>query len=155
MWGRSKLSSTLKVLVTDLIIKYTWDRLARENNPTYTSVSEIEREHGYKRSPARNEARHLGGFRRSLQDDKKNRSLVNRSLACPIDRSKEVISDKVLWARPLIQIFLGSQREGQKFLLNLKLKLPLTQSSLHTTEAHVGVTCSEPPKWIGLSKKTL
>ena len=155
MWERNKLFSTLKVLMAGLIIKYTWDRLARENNPTCTNGSEVEREHGYKRSWARNEVRHLEGFKRSLQDDKRNRSLVNRSLSCSIDRSKEVISDKVLWARPLIQIFLGSQREGQKFLLNLKVKLPLAQSSLHTTEAHVEVTCSEPPKWIRLSQKTL
>lgn len=53
----------------------------------------------------------FGGFKGSLQDDK-CRYLVNRSLPCPIDRSKVVISDNLLWTRPLIQILLGSWEGG-------------------------------------------
>lgn len=35
--------------------------------------------------------------------------------------------------------------KGQKFLMGLQLKLPLAHSNLHTTEAHLRVTCAEPP----------
>ena len=31
--------------------------------------------------------------------------------------------------------------------MSLKLKLPLAQSNLHTTEAHLGVVYSEPPQY--------
>lgn len=48
----------------------------------------------------------LRDFEGAFQDDK-SRILVHRSLPCPIDRSKDAISDKLLWIRPFIQI-LGS-----------------------------------------------
>ena len=34
-----------------------------------------------------------GGFKGSLQNDKKSRCLVNRSLSCSTDKSKEVLYD--------------------------------------------------------------
>lgn len=47
---------------------------------------------------------------------------------------------------------------GQKFLLSLQLTLPLAQSNLQTTEAPLGVACSEPlfspaPKGSKIQKK--
>lgn len=59
---------------------------------------------------SRDAVMHLGSFNGSLQDGKKNRCLVNRSLLCPIGGSKEVISDHLLlWPRLLIQFaFLGN-----------------------------------------------
>lgn len=43
------------------------------------------------------------GLERAIQGDK-NRSLVNRSLLCPMGGSKDNLS----WARPLIQVLLGT-----------------------------------------------
>lgn len=52
--------------------------------------------------------------RRSLQDVKKSKWPVIRSLPCPINRSINAISDNLLlWT--LVQIFLGSLRKGRTF----------------------------------------
>lgn len=37
-----------------------------------------------------------------------------------------------------------------KFLLSLKLKLPLVQSNLHTIEAYLAVASSGPPQFLPL-----
>lgn len=50
----------------------------------------------------------LAGFKTSLQDDKKNRHLVIRSLPCCIDKSKVDISDNLLSSSLLIQILLDN-----------------------------------------------
>lgn len=59
--------------------------------------SEIEREHGNIKHPVLG----IGGFKKSMQD-KKSGTSANRSLSYPIDRSKEVISNNILWTRPLM-----------------------------------------------------
>lgn len=129
VWGKSKLSSTLNVLLSSLIIKQTWNWLVRENNqnlclhimrtpppiyervrdPTCSRGSEIEREHAIMKAfwPS-DELKCLGSFTEFFQDDE-NRCLVNKSLPCPIDRSKQVICDNhLLWSRLQILIPLGS-----------------------------------------------
>ena len=42
--------------------------------------------------------------------------------------------------------FFPVVKGGGRSLLSLRLKLPLVQNNLHTTEAHLGVTHSEPPQ---------
>lgn len=62
--------------------------------------SKIEREHGYIRHTELGmRLRCFGSFKASLQNDKKNRCLVNRGLSCSIDRAKEVISDNLITGR--------------------------------------------------------
>ena len=63
-----------------------------ERDPTCKSFRDTKGTWMCNTPGARNELRCLGGFKRSLQHDKKTKHLVCKSLHCPIDRSKEVIS---------------------------------------------------------------
>lgn len=80
----------------------------------------------------------------SLQDGKKGRCLVNKSLPCHIGLSKR-ISDNLL-CKASNSNSSGQLRVGQKFLQSLWLKLPLAQNNLCTIEAHLGVASSGPPQ---------
>ena len=144
------------VLSVGQIFTSKGDRLTRENqinshanrSPTYVRESESppawdsenEREtEGRKSSRARDEGRCLRSFQWSLQGDKKSTPVVNRSLPGPIDMSKELTFENLLKARPLIQILLV-------VFLSLKLKLPLTQSNLYGTKAHLGAAHAGLPR---------
>lgn len=66
----------------------------------------------------------MGGFKRSLQSDKKSRCLVKRSLSCLVDRPKEILSDNFQFGtRPLIHVLPGNQGVGLEASLEPAAKL--------------------------------
>ena len=135
--GKGENSSFLWFFLAGWIIKWVWDRqekiklnFMRMGSP---STSESRSLHIHERFRDRKgkwgakDTLSLGWGALGLESHCKTQSRcsVTSSWPCHIDRPKEVISDNLLlWARPLIQILLGSWgRAGRSFSILQGLKI--------------------------------